>query len=53
MIGAKHDHEVCCMGELCVDIHLLLAAFYKPEGKTRNKVLMEEGAFPSDRVHYR
>jgi kynureninase len=50
IIGANYEHEICSMSELCVDIHLLLAAFYNPVGK-KSKILMEEGAFPSDRVN--
>lgn len=49
IIGAKHEHEVVLMGELSSNIHLLLSAFYKPNGR-RRKILIEEGAFPSDLV---
>jgi kynureninase len=47
LTGAKAS-EVVAMNSLTVNIHLLLASFYRPQG-TRTKVLIEAGAFSSDR----
>ena len=47
IVGAL-DTEVVVMNALTVNIHLLMASFYRPKGK-RKKILIENQAFPSDR----
>lgn len=47
IVGAKQE-EVTLMNTLTVNLHLLLASFYKPNGK-KNKILVEYSLFPSDR----
>lgn len=48
VVGAYAD-EVTVMNSLTVNLHLLLASFYRPKGK-RIKILMRMPLFPSD--HY-
>jgi len=46
MIGASNS-EITVTNTLTVNLHFMLLSFYKPN-KTRYKILMEAGAFPSD-----
>jgi len=50
VVGAK-SHEVVVMNQLTVNLHLLMASFYRPSGK-RIKILFEHKPFPSDRYAF-
>lgn len=47
LVGAL-EKEVVVMNSLSVNLHLLMASFYRPHSK-KKKILIENNAFPSDR----
>jgi kynureninase len=47
-LTGSQSGEVTVMNTLTVNLHLLMISFFRPAGR-RRKILIERGAFPSDR----
>lgn len=52
LVGARSSEEVAHTSTLTSNIHNLLVSFYNPTPK-RFKIVIEQGAFPSDWVRYK
>jgi len=48
LLAGAHPGEVVAMNSLTLNLHLMLASFYRPAG-ARTRIVIEAGAFPSDR----
>ncbi|MSR29228.1 MAG: kynureninase [Phycisphaerales bacterium] len=52
MLAGGMESEVVAMNTLTANLHFLMMSFYRPEG-ARRRILVERGAFPSDRFAVR
>lgn len=50
-LTGSFEDEVLCMNQLTVNLNLLMAAFYRPQGR-KYKILCEAKAFPSDQYAF-
>ena len=46
-LAGAQEHEVVAMNSLTVNLHLLMATFFRPDAE-RHKILIEDPIFPSD-----
>jgi kynureninase len=52
MLAGARESEVVAMNTLTANIHFLLTSFFRPAGH-RRRIIVERGAFPSDRFAVR